>query len=499
MTLAISIVVAALGGLVALAAPAMGPGAGRAGRILALVAALACAALAVVTPVGDLLSVGGLRLSATPAVRLAELGWSGALVGLGLIAAALRIRPVTAPGLVALAAGLAALAADLPAVAFGGLAVGGAAAVLVPSMPRYGESRRRPTGAAAPAGVVAPATLAVLGSGLLALVLVAWARSPVGAAASGAVVAIQDVAFQSAVGLAVLAMAALVAVRLAAIPAHLWAARLVGAVSSIAIPSALAWGSAAFSIVAITWSEATLGSAGAAIDPLDHWLVILVGVGGLALGALASILHDDLEHVLGYWLIGAAGVTLLAFAAPTAAVVPWVADWTFGIAAIATGFAAWIVVVRWSFGTHRVGSLPGWARRSPGLAIGLVVLLVGSVALPGTSLWSSRASIAAAALPGAPGTIVTAGAALASLVVFGRLLLVGLARPAGDVAAAPPERIGRLVLAPRGWTGGGTGWLVRRGKAMVVANLALGLDLVVVGLCVLGLLISALGMASAGA
>jgi NADH:ubiquinone oxidoreductase subunit 2 (subunit N) len=330
------------------------------------------------------------------------------------------------------------------------------------------------------------------------MVLVAWARSPVGASASGAIVAIQDVAFQSAIGLAVLGMAAAVAVRAAAIPVHLWAARLVGAIPPLGVPSSLGWGSGVFAVIAVGWAGSTLGTAGTTLDGWSRGLIAIVAIGGLVLGALASALHDDLEHVLGYWLVGAAGFTLLAFTALGANTAADVADWALGIAGLSTGFAAWIAVTRWTFaGAHRVGALAGWARRSPLLALGLLLLLVGSIGLPGTALAAARSSIAGG-LPDPLASVVAVLPAVASIVVFGRLLLAGVERPAGEVAAAARDRLGVLVAPRGGWTGGGATWRARRIVALVRVNRALALGIVVVALCGLAAELAALGTAAAG-
>ncbi|HYL40104.1 MAG TPA: proton-conducting transporter membrane subunit, partial [Candidatus Binatus sp.] len=347
---------------------------------------------------------------------------------------------------------------------------------------------------------------ASVGAGLAGLVIVAWGGSPVGPFGSG-LVSLLDPTFRLSLSLAILAMAAAVVLRSGAIPAHLWAARFAGGVTPLAIPASLAWGSAAFTLVALGWSSSAAAAGGVAIDDAGRAIVVLVAVGSIGLGGLAAILHDDLEHVLGYSVIQTAGVALLAFASlgPSAnqATGQAAADWLVATAAVLSAMAAWIAVARWSFGAHRLSELRGWARRSPGLAIAAATILVGFIGLPGMAVFDARAHLAGGALPGVLGAALVL-VALSPVVAIGRVLVVGVGRVAPEVAAAPRERLGILIRPAGGWSRGGLSrgglaWGLRVTATTVRANAALVATLAAVLLAVVGLAFAVTGAGTAGA
>src|SRR6185503_7777284 len=97
-----------------------------------------------------------------------------------------------------------------------------------------------------------------LGSGLLGMAVIAFGASAAGPLGAGAL-APNDPTVRLTAGLALLAMVGAVAIRCGLIPLHLWAERFMEGVAPLAIPAAFAWGSAAFVLVALDWSQVALG------------------------------------------------------------------------------------------------------------------------------------------------------------------------------------------------------------------------------------------------
>jgi NADH-quinone oxidoreductase subunit N len=519
--LAVLIIVALAGGLAALSVAGQLPG-------IAAAVGLGTAAAALVLSLSlkpeDSLLIGTSALASSAAVRLLAIAWAGGLVLLGLLGGSVAARPaatepgetrsaalpsraaregrraegvggrwsasaaITGPGLVTLAAGLLALTVDDPTVAFAALAIGGLVAILVPALASRLVGRDE-----APVAMAAGSVLATVGAGLGALVLVAWSQSGVGPLGSGTEAGIQDPALEAAVGLAVIAMAGAVILRSGAIPAHLWAARLVGGVPAPAVPSILGWGAAAFTLVAVAWSQGALAAGSFALDDLDRWVVVAVALASVLLGGLAAMLHDDLEHVLGYSIVQDAGVALFAFAALRGEVAGALATWLIATAALKTALAGWIATTRWAFGAHRVSELHGWARRAPLLGLAYLLVLLGSIGLPGTGVFDARVALIGGALPGWLGTLVVI-AALSPIVALGRLFAAGLQAASPDVAAASPARLGRFAADLGTWSRGGPRWWLRTGAAMARTNEGFGVAVASVLLAVLGLAVAIVGV-----
>src|SRR5204862_3690940 len=110
-----------------------------------------------------------------------------------------------------------------------------------------------------------------------------------------------DQATQLGLGLALLVMVAAVAIRCGLIPLHVWAARFMEGVSPLAIPAAFAWGSAAFVLIALDWSQVALTPG--AVGDVERLLIVFVAMVSVVLGGLAAMVHDDVEHVLGYSIL----------------------------------------------------------------------------------------------------------------------------------------------------------------------------------------------------
>ncbi len=496
MTLGLVIAVALAAGL---GATLLGPRRPWAAGWLGLAGAGTCFLLALALGGGDALRVGAMMLATSSGLRLVTLGWSATSLLLGIVARATGgTGSTTGPSLIAMGASILAMASAEPGAAFGALAAGGVAAVLAPTFAGWLADRDEPP----PAGLAARAVGATAGAGLAGVLIAAWGSSPVGPFGGGAVAGVDDPAFRIAVGLALLAMVGTVVVRSGAIPAHLWVARFIGAVSPLAVPASLAWGSAAFTLVALGWSTSTASASGAAMDDAGRILVVLVALASILLGGLAAILHDDLEHVLGYTIIQGAGVALLAFAALGPDATQAARDWLVATAAMTSALAGWIAVSRWAFGAHRVSELHGWARRSPALAAPATIIVVGWVGLPGMAIFDARAALAGGALPGVLGTAL-ALVALSPLVAIGRILVAGIGRPGPEVAATPRDRLGVLVTPSGGWSRGGLSrsglaWGARTAGVAARANAALIASLATALLAVLGLAFAIVGTGAAG-
>ncbi len=86
-------------------------------------------------------------------------------------------------------------------------------------------------------------------------------------------------------------------------------------------------------------------------------------------------------------------------------------------------------------GLERIRGLGGWARRSPLLAAGLILIAITSIGLPGLAAFDARAQLISLALP-APFNVVAWIGILASSGAYLRLLIIGFAPATGDVGTA---------------------------------------------------------------
>jgi len=259
-------------------------------------------------------------------------------------------------------------------------------------------------------------------------------------------------------GLAFLAGAAAVAIRFGAIPFHLWAARVADAAPETSLPLVMAWGPAALAVVGLGWAAGmrVLGVETGLDLGLEVGLVAAVGLATLLLASVAALVHEDLEHVVGYAIIADAGIVVLAFAAPSDVVTAEARIYLLAFAASKSALAAWAAASRAAFRTRRVAELGGWARRSPPLAAALVAVLAASVAWPGLAAWESRAAIAEGVFA-APLAALVVFAGLAPVTYVGRLLAVGYGRTSAAVSAGaaawprvPEGELPRGVGAGRG-------------------------------------------------
>jgi NADH:ubiquinone oxidoreductase subunit 2 (subunit N) len=224
-----------------------------------------------------------------------------------------------------------------------------------------------------------------------------------------------------------------VAVRFGAIPFHGWAARVADAASESSLPLVMALGPASFAVVGFSW----LGNTVAPLDPglgLERALVVVVAAMTIVLGSAAATIHDDLEHVVGYGILADAGFVVLALAVVDAAVLGPVLGYLLIYVLAKSALAAWAAATRHAFDARRVTELGGWARRSPPLALGLLLVALATVGLPGVAVWENRAAVSLAAL-GTPLGYLFVAAGIAPAVVLGRLFVVGYGRTTPVVAA----------------------------------------------------------------
>jgi len=465
-------------------------GANRRGLAFAigLAGSVAVLAIALVMPAEESLMIGGIGFVGTPLVRSLAVTWSAGLAILAFIELAIGGRPaIMGPALIGLSVAAVALATKDPATSMAALAAGGVAGVVVPGLSGWLDSpsfaSRVPT--------TGRGALAILGSGLLAIAAIAWGASPAAPLGGGDILG-PDTGATLGTGLALLVIVAAVAIRCGLIPLHVWAARFMEGVSPLAIPAAFAWGGAAFVLIALDWAQVALGPG--AIGDTEQLLIIGLSVVSLVLGGLAAMVHDDIEHVLGYSILQDFGIALLAFAslAPDAAAAA--RDWLVASATIKTAFAAWAAVVRSTYGGHRLADLGGWARHAPALGIAFLGLLIAAFGLPGFALFDSRSVLISDALPGV-GPIVAVVISLMPLVYLGRIGLAGLAPVSAAIGAGPTGRPRWTAGRASGWSGGSPAQAARMLPAVVRSNRA---PLMAIGVVLLAAMAVATSFGGAG-
>lgn len=453
--------------------------------VLGLVASLVVLGVALAMPVEESVVVGGVTLVETALVRAMAVAWAASLAVLSLLEVTIGGRPtVVGPSLIGLAVAAVALASTDPAMAVAALAAGSVAGVLVPGLEGWLDGPSSPSRLP----TTGRGVYAVLGSGLLAIVVIAWSASAVGPLGGAAFTGDAEDT-RLAVGLALLAMVGAVALRTGLIPFHVWAARFMEGVSTLAIPATLTWGSAAFVLVAVEWSQVALQPSAA--GDVERLLIVGLGLVSVVLGGLAAMFHDDIEHVLGYSILADAGVGVLAFASLEPEAAAAARNWLVASASVKTALAAWAAVVRSTYGGHHLAELRGWARRSPGLGIAFAGILVAAIGLPGMALFDARSTLLDGATGGI-GPLVALAVAVMPAVYLGRIGAAGIAPPHAAVAAGPsgwPRWTGGRAA---GWSGGPLVLAVRAVPAELRANRAPLMALGVIGLALMAL-VTAMG------
>lgn len=435
----------------------------RAAFGIGLVGSLAVLAIGLAMPPEESLVIGGVGLVSTPLVREMAVAWSAGLAILGLLELGVGGWPVVVgPSLIGLGVAGVALATRDPGTSVTALAAGGVAGVVVPGIRGWldGPDRSRlPT--------TSRGALAVLGAGLLALGVIAWGASPAGPL-GGVQVGSGDEGLRLATGLALLAMVAAVAVRCGLIPLHLWAARFMEGVSPLAIPAAFAWGSTAFVLVALDWSQVALGPSAA--GEVEKLLIIGLSLLSLVLGGLAAMVHDDIEHVLGYSILQDAGIAVLAFASLQPEVAAAARNWLVASAAVKTALAAWCAVVRATYGGHRLADLGGWARHAPVLGISFAAIIVAAIGFPGFALFEARSNLISSAMGPGIGGFMSLVIAVMPAVYLGRIALAGMAPISQAVGSGPSGRPSLTLGRAAGWSRAGPRDIALAGPDLVRAN-----------------------------
>jgi NADH:ubiquinone oxidoreductase subunit 2 (subunit N) len=368
----------------------------------------------------DVLSIGGSQLVTSEYLRLFALVGSVVslvLATLGLATASHR----HAPGVLLAGIGAATLALALPdaRIAVMAATAGGLTGILVtivsPSTPA--------------AVIVAVRELrAVAIAGFLSILAAAWLARPLGELA----------ARPEVFGLAYLGFAAAVAIRFGAIPFHFWAARLADAAPEVTLPMLMAWGPAAFAVVALAWTDQSVAPLLLPLT-LERGLVVAVGVASIVLGSLAAWIQDDLEHVVAYTIVADAGVAILGLAALDPAAWEPARSWILVFVTVRSAFAAFVVGLHGAFGTRRIDQLRGWALRTPVLGVALAIVAVAGIGWPGFMAWDARADLIGLTLDGPLGWIVLVGA-IAPVAIYARLLVIGLGKPSDVVSSGQSER-----------------------------------------------------------
>lgn len=268
--------------------------------------------------------------------------------------------------------------------------------------------------------------LAVAGS--LAILATAWIGRPLS----------ELLAEPAVFGLSYLGFAVGVAIRFGAIPFHFWAARLADAAPELSLPMLMAWGPAAFGVVALTWVDQSVAPL---VLPLTAERALVVAVGGVSviLGSLAAWIQDDLEHVVGYTIIADAGIAILGLAVLDSTAWEPARTWILVFVVTRSAFAAWAVAMRGAFGTRRIAELEGWIPRAPLLALALALIVVASIGVPGFAAWEARAALIDKTVGWPLAILVTLGA-FGPLAAYGRLVLAGMRPPSDPVRGGDTER-----------------------------------------------------------
>ena len=400
---------------------------GLAGLLAAVVAAYA------LNP-ADLVAIGRAGLAGSAYARLFLI--LGSLVGLGLAVTGFATGTRRDTPMVTLATlGIAGVTLTLtdPRAAVVAATAGGMFGVWLTLAP--GEDR--------PGATLGIRELrAVVVAGTMAIAATAWIGRDLTQLAA------QPVVF----GLAYLAFALAVAVRFGAIPFHLWAARLTDAAPESALPIITVLAPASFAIVALAWTDASIAPLLVDVEA-ERMVVLSVAIASIVFAALAALVQDDLEHVVGYSIIGDAGVVLLALAVLDPAGWAPARIWILVFIVTRSAFAAWAGGIRAIMRSGRIDDLRGWVTRSPILAVAFVLIVVAGVGLPGLVAFEARASLVSQALDGPLATLVLVGT-FAPLTYYGRLLALGLGRPTRlpEPATDWRPRIQRLDLtSPLAW------------------------------------------------
>jgi formate hydrogenlyase subunit 3/multisubunit Na+/H+ antiporter MnhD subunit len=436
-------------------------GRGRAGvaTTVGLIGLVAAIVSAIAIDPTTVIEIGGSTLAASTYARLFLI--LGSIVGLalavvGLAAGSRRDTPAVTLGTL----GAIALALSLPDARIAILAstAGGLLGVLLTLVPGGGR-------AGATVGIRVLRALIVAGA--MATAAAAWIGRDLSQLAA------QPVVF----GLAYLAFGLAVAIRFGAIPFHVWAARLTDSVPESALPIITAWGPAAFAVVALAWVDSSVAPLPVEMEA-ERAVLLAIAVATIVLAAFAAFIQDDLEHIVGYSIIGDAGVVLLAIVALTPDVWAPARMWILAYVVARSAFAAWAAAMRTTFFTGRVADMDGWALRAPLLAVAFVIIVFASIGLPGLAAYDARTSLVDIALD-APLQGLVFVATFLPLLYYGRLAAIGVVRPTPELGGGGTRFVGLPKRTPLDLTepgaSGAAFWTANRAPAAVLVAILVAL------------------------
>ena len=268
-------------------------------------------------------------------------------------------------------------------------------------------------------------TIGLMAAGLLFAEL-AVMRPPWAAPGDGSVLAV-----------AFLGLALALAIRGGAVPFHIPAAHLGQTATRFAPALLLVWIPAGVGLLAVSWSATTFRASNDGMN----WAVSavqVVAVATLVLGALAALVHDELDEVVAYSIVADAGFLLLALAARSDAAAEPARLWLLAFVAAKTSLVAWAAAVSRAFGTSSLPRLRGWLRRTPLLGLALVAIVIATLGWPGSAVYEARATLIRLALPGQVQFLFITSIIL-SIAYIGRIVALGVVSPTEDVIAARSE------------------------------------------------------------
>jgi NADH:ubiquinone oxidoreductase subunit 2 (subunit N) len=399
-------------------------------RVIAAAGLLVAALTAMLISPGDQLTIGGARIVATHYLVLWAASASVSLLLLHLLSLVTdwqrNVPLVTFAGLAAMAGALALtdLASALLVAASGALLALATTIRLPASMAELrwaGDSLRLTSASAA-----------------LALLAAGWTA----AGDPGRTPLVLTVAY-------LLLVAALVQ-RMGAVPLHLANVHAVRGAPLAGVPLLIAWLPATFAVVALSWHQFAVLPFQPELGPARD-LALVLGLATIILAGVAALLQEDLAAMLGYTVAQDGAFVLLALAQAEPSGSSLIRAWLLLFALAKTATVGLILALAASEGTRRLPELAGWARRTPLLAVALVLIIVGTYGLPGLVPFQVRIELIGEAVGGPLGFALLL-VALAPAVGFARLLVIGL-RGMGTTAADRAVAAGSATPAEESWAG----------------------------------------------
>jgi NADH:ubiquinone oxidoreductase subunit 2 (subunit N) len=388
------------------------------------------------------------HLVATEYLRLIAGLWGIESVVLVLVAWLLgglaRLRGLLPATLAAMTGGTVALASADLAVGFAAGAATGLAALAI-SLRAEGPA----SVAAAARDLRVNLVGGALALGCLAVVPVAGRLALAGTGSDGGPAA-ATLTGVPAMGMVAVVTTLIVAARWGILPFHVRVSRLADLVPPETLPLLLAWMAVPLTVVAIAMIDRLVTPLALPLDG-ERALLVLIALASMVGGALAALFHDDLRHAVAYVVVAEAGLLVLAIAAFDPAAWGAGRSWIVVLAASKTALLAWSAVVEDRFGTRSVPDLRGWVRRSPLLALALVLTAAATIGIPGWIAYDARTTLASLGAA-APWDVLLVVCSVLTLPVYGRLLAVGAGQPTSRVDRAAPEWLappGRSWRVPR--------------------------------------------------